>query len=170
MYGGARSPAAPPPVSDATPTAPPDSSRHGKYSDIAQLALQCCALEFLDPDIVTKLDGTTNMTRSERWNRFRLDESWWSPMLEHYRRESLTAAPEQATISISENSIINSSLAFGSAPLPRPELLPPRVSLSPGTHKYVLVRATHPSTPNRIEWFVKSAAPNECGGPYHGTF
>jgi len=52
---------------------------------------------------------------------------------------------------------------------PRPGLLPPRVSLSPGAHKYVLIRATHPHPDATVEWFVKSAAPDECGGPYHGN-
>jgi hypothetical protein len=42
--------------------------------------------------------------------------------------------------------------------------------LSPGRNKYVLIRASHPTDPvAKEEWFVKSAAPSECGGPYHGN-
>lgn len=44
-----------------------------------QLALQCCALEFLDPDVkVVKYDGTEAAVPSNRWNRYQLNESWWS--------------------------------------------------------------------------------------------
>ena len=44
-----------------------------------QLALQCCALEFLDPDVkVVKYDGTLTAVPSSRWNRYQLNESWWS--------------------------------------------------------------------------------------------
>mmetsp|Transcript_11995 Transcript_11995/g.23034 ORF Transcript_11995/g.23034 Transcript_11995/m.23034 type:complete len:228 (-) Transcript_11995:235-918(-) len=58
--------------------------------------------------------------------------------------------------------------------------LPPIVQLSPGAHKYVLVKAekSSPNHPNEnhdiastttktTQWFVKSASPQECGGPYH---
>lgn len=59
--------------------------------------------------------------------------------------------------------------------------LPPLVQLSPGTHKYVLVRAKMKRTrattslnadppspfPSKTLWFVKSASPQECGGAYH---
>lgn len=98
------------------------------YFDSEKLALQCCELSFIDPD---RQDRNT-LKRSDRWNRFQLDTSWWRPILNPAR----------------------------------PELLPKRVSLSPGVHKYVLVKATHPA--GETEWFVKSASPSECGGAYHG--
>ena len=47
----------------------------------------------------------------------------------------------------------------------RPDLLPPRVQIEPGRHKYVLVRAS--SSAGDDYWFVKSASPRECGGAYH---
>jgi hypothetical protein len=40
--------------------------------------------------------------------------------------------------------------------------------LSPGKNKYVLIRATHPND-KVVQCFVVSAAPSECGGPYHGN-
>ena len=45
---------------------------------------------------------------------------------------------------------------------------PLQVMLCPGTHKYMLVKATHPSN-NEDRWFVKSAAPSQCGGLYHAN-
>lgn len=138
------------------------------FCDQERLALQCCDLEFLDPDVIAKHDGTTNMTRSQRWNRFQLKTAWWTPLLEKYERESKAMAPEQATTSTMD--VETASTATSTRKRPRPELLPPRVSLSPGKNKYVLVRAAHPATPEQIEWFVKSAAPSECGGPYHGKW
>jgi hypothetical protein len=39
--------------------------------------------------------------------------------------------------------------------------------LSPGRHKYVIIKATDPYTDEIYKWFVKSASPQECGGPYH---
>jgi len=48
-----------------------------------------------------------------------------------------------------------------------PEGLPPEAILSPGRHKYIIVKAIDPSTGDIYKWFVKSASPQECGGPYH---
>ena len=45
--------------------------------------------------------------------------------------------------------------------------LPPQAILSPGRNKYVLVKALDPNNGNVFKWFVKSASPQECGGPYH---
>jgi 23S rRNA-/tRNA-specific pseudouridylate synthase len=50
-----------------------------------KVALQCCELEFLDPDIIVKEDGILFMQRSERWNRFRLERAWWTPLLQQYQ-------------------------------------------------------------------------------------
>lgn len=50
----------------------------------------------------------------------------------------------------------------------RPELLPPRVQLSVGRHKYVLIQGVDPTGNSAVEWFVKSASPAECGGAHHG--
>lgn len=143
------------------------------YKDSAVMALQCCALEFVDPDIVEKKNGEETMKRSQRWNSFQLDEAWWTPLLHAYdRSKKESAGSAVATTSIEEDTrlqtAIKTPLAGDNTKLPRPELLPPRVSLSKGANKYVLIRATHPLS-EKVEWFVKSAAPNECGGPYHGN-
>ena len=44
--------------------------------------------------------------------------------------------------------------------------LPERVLLSQGSNKYIVVRA---HLDNNEEWFVRSASPEECGGPYHAN-
>ena len=44
--------------------------------------------------------------------------------------------------------------------------MPSFVQLSPGVHKYVLVSAR---LHGKKYWFVKSASPQECGGPYHAN-
>jgi 23S rRNA-/tRNA-specific pseudouridylate synthase len=161
-----------------------------------RLALQCCGLEFLDPDLVVvetkskkkkkkqKNDENVIMRPSDRWNQFWLDEAWWTPFLQQYEEEQENVAPEEATTTlISGLGLIETPPAAetskqvatsqgasrrdGNNKPARPDLLPPRVSLSPGKNKYVLIRATHPND-EQVQWFVKSAAPHECGGPYHG--
>jgi len=80
---------------------------------------------------------------------FRLDNAWWTDSL----------AAMDAT-----NMVVDSSQAPKAS---RPDLLPARVQLSPGLNKYVLVHAIH--SDGDEQWFVKSASPSECGGPYHGN-
>jgi RNA pseudouridylate synthase len=157
QYGGAQ----------AVPTTDPSS---GELSN-ERLALQCCQLEFLDPDHDTNKDGKATLIRSNRWNRFRIDQAWWTPLLQAYDAQMAQITPDQATTSSADDAVRTTSATAKA----RSDLLPPRVSLSPGKHKYVLLRAEHPSAPTNttptnttVEWFVKSAAPHECGGPYHG--
>ncbi|GAX16692.1 hypothetical protein FisN_21Hh133 [Fistulifera solaris] len=143
------------------------------YQASAQLALQCCALEFADPDIVEKSDGTESMRRSRRWNSFYLDAAWWTPFLRAYdsNKEADGGSRMGATTNLTEENKLEQTISVSpvqTTKRPRPELLPPRVSLSKGANKYVLIRATHPLT-DTVEWFVKSAAPSESGGPYHGN-
>jgi RNA pseudouridylate synthase len=141
-----------------------------------RLALQCCALEFVDPDIATdkpQRDGTYPMVRSERWNRFRLKSAWWTPLLDQFDLAVLgNATKEQVPSDFGTRDRAQVSDVFAksqtAAKLPRPQLLPQRVSLSRGRNKYILIRAVHPAIPTQEEWFVKSASPKECGGPYHG--
>jgi 23S rRNA-/tRNA-specific pseudouridylate synthase len=52
-----------------------------------KVALQCCELEFLDPDIIVKQDGVLFMKESERWNHFRLETAWWTPLLQQYQEK-----------------------------------------------------------------------------------
>jgi hypothetical protein len=154
------------------------------YNSSERLALQCCELEFLDPDIAskTKWDGSKELSMhiSKRWNRFRLEEAWWTNLLRQYDEQLRTLPPEEITTLDSDTSFSSTTIqkeegsskdkteAVAVKPA-RPELLPQRVQLSPGRNKYVLIRATH-SNDDKVQWFVKSAAPHECGGPYHGKY
>lgn len=146
-----------------------------------RLALQCCELEFLDPDMIQHSNGTLSLKPSARWNRFRLDRAWWTEPLEEYREAALLNAESQATVPASGAAASESDSPNPTASAvpdrSRRELLPPRVSLSSGRHKYVLIRASSLEAGEEqrdnhecdVEWFVKSAAPHECGGPYHGN-
>lgn len=78
MYGG---------VNLSTPSVLTSTSQPEGYEDSDRLALQCCELKFPDPDYVNT-GGTKNKIvaiESERWNRFRLDEAWWSSHLDCYK-------------------------------------------------------------------------------------
>ena len=63
-----------------------------------RLALQCCELEFLDPDFITNKQGEVRGIPSEegRWNRFRLDRAWWTPLIERYEEEEEEEEEEAA--------------------------------------------------------------------------
>ena len=142
------------------------SSTHYIHSD--ELALQCCQLEFLDPDVIVKDDGTEVLVPSDRWNTFRLDDCWWTPMIENYR-----ASPAGDTTTSLEDVMralkMQENVVAGEKNEPvSEEMFPPQVMISPGAHKYVMVKATHPLD-DKERWFVKSAAPSECGGPYHAN-
>jgi 23S rRNA pseudouridine1911/1915/1917 synthase len=134
-----------------------------------QLALQCCELEFLDPDIsVVKYDGTEGSTPSDRWNRYRLDRSWWTQFIETFRQSAAhelttSSADLQGAMALSAQAMLAQTGNVATVEI----LLPPRVSLSPGSLKYVLVKAT---LADQVDlWFVKSENPSKCGGPYHAN-
>lgn len=134
------------------------------YMVADRLALQCCELSFLDPDFRTHRNGTKEGVKSDRWNSFRLGKAWWTPLLSHF--QSIDAANTQA-----DDNPIN---GFDeSSQLARVELLPPKVQLALGRHKYVLVKAFDPrhdrakTDSSDVHWFVRSASVTECGGPYH---
>jgi len=57
------------------------------YQQSARLALQCCKLEFLDPDVMVKTGGTEVLIRSQRWNTFELRTAWWTQLLETYMEQ-----------------------------------------------------------------------------------
>jgi hypothetical protein len=147
-------------------------SKPSDVYDAGRLALQCCGLEFLDPDVAIKMNGETTMNRSNRRNKFQLEQAWWTPMTRAYMestQQELSA--EESTTSVSD--VLLSSQEprqqkSSSNSVTRPDLLPNRVALAPGKNKYVLVKATHPMNGTE-EWFVKSATPKDCGGPYHGN-
>jgi len=173
------------------------------------LALQCYYLKFLDPDISTNKHNETiycipGEKKENNYNEYQLNDTdtWWYSHLQNYSitttsQEETTIATtniqdlqkatemiptattnKRTTTTLKEEDTTNSS----SSVLYRPELLPPRVSLSPGIDKYIVVKAIA-MIPNSNEedketeitnnnqkktlWFVKSASIEECGGPYH---
>jgi 23S rRNA-/tRNA-specific pseudouridylate synthase len=137
---------------------------------LERMALQCSFLKFLDPDVVVKEDGDEILLPSNRWNEYTLDKSWWSPLLQEYAREAaLEGAATTSLLDIEKKKInVADSMSLSSSSRHFPsDLLPPRVALSPGKHKYVLVKAV--SEAGEALWFVKSAAPFQCGGPYHAN-
>jgi hypothetical protein len=146
------------------------TSTHYIHSD--ELALQCCQLEFLDPDIVVKGEGTEVMVPSDRWNTFRLDECWWTPLIDTYRAQSSSTGEATTSSNGVERALKmqkkDASEVDRNTNTLVADMIPPQVALSPGVHKYVLVKATHSSKDDE-RWFVKSAAPSECGGPYHAN-
>jgi hypothetical protein len=136
-------------------------STHHMAAD--RLALQCCELAFIDPDIKDRPDGSREGVQSGRWNSFTLDEAWWSSILSQYR-VALTSEPQGDRARSGSDSIFKEA---------RVELLPPKLQLALGKNKYVLVKAVspqrgcnEPESPD-VHWFVKSAPANKCGGPYH---
>lgn len=66
-----------------------------------RLALQCCSLKFLDPQQVpTSMERghrADNVTRSERWNSFRLESGFWAPFLNLYHAESAVIVSSEVT-------------------------------------------------------------------------
>jgi len=169
-----------------------------KYRDSERLALQCTRLEFLEPvdGVVEVEDGSTHRRRSkanaadvdppfvssDRWNRFELKRAWWSNFVEQYEQDVTDERDDTATISSQDPAFSNNKSTIEKDKNqivqkgPRPDLLPHRVQLSAGRNKYVLVRAFLPPGSTKANdndpanyWFVKSASPEESGGPYHGN-
>ena len=135
------------------------------YTHSERLALRCSYLKFLDPDIITGWDGKEDLQPSNRWNEYRLDESWWTPLLDTYKQES-----EQGEVTTSMEDLQKATSSSTKTPSLRSksDSLPPQVALSPGTNKYVLIKATNKDVDETL-WFVKSASPAECGGLYHAN-
>lgn len=140
-----------------------NNGRGGLFSATERLALRCSFLKFLDPDVITKEDGTEDLQPSNRWNEYRLEDSWWTPFLEKYTMDSVEG---DATTNL-EDLTRTPSMAHSSEGT-MTDLLPSLVQLTPGTNKYVLIKATSADIDQTL-WFVKSASPAECGGPYHAN-
>ena len=137
--------------------------RGGLFSASERLALRCSFLKFLDPDVITKEDGTEDLQPSNRWNEYHLDDSWWTPFLEKYSKDSVQG---DATTNLDD--LATYPFTVHSTEGTMPDLLPSLVQLTPGTNKYVLVKAIRTDIDQTL-WFVKSASPAECGGPYHAN-
>ncbi|GKZ00495.1 hypothetical protein MPSEU_001002000 [Mayamaea pseudoterrestris] len=151
--------------------ATPVDMEYGVHVSAPRLALQCCELEFIDPDVRLKEDGTVYLTRSHRWNKFRIEAAWWTRAMEEYHLSMQSLSSDEATTFADDAAFValtNGTQQSTNRKIARRDLLPSRIQLSPGKNKYVLVKATHPDEREEV-WFVKSAAPNECGGPYHAN-
>ena len=59
-----------------------------------RLALQCSALEFLDP--MNSTENSNAMRRSDKWNSFHLDTAFWSPYIEQYVSETTEISLQHA--------------------------------------------------------------------------
>jgi 23S rRNA-/tRNA-specific pseudouridylate synthase len=161
--------------------------QQGKPPQQQLLALQCCQLSFLDADYETAWNpkkrariarGRPN--QEGRRVEARLDEAWWTPILREHSSNGeamidLDLGGDADAVVENEQHRSGQFAASGTTTerrdqtiLRRPDLLPPRVQLSPGRNKYVLARLRDPET-SRTVWFVKSAAPDECGGGYHAN-
>ena len=143
------------------------------FLDSERLALQCCSLEFLDPDHNVTLDGIEKKKarRSQRWMKFRLESAFWSPFLSQYDADSSELSSSRATSSLDAEVPLIKQATEDSGLRPDANIiatadLPERVLLSQGSNKYIVVRA---HLDNNEEWFVRSASPEECGGPYHAN-
>jgi hypothetical protein len=139
------------------------------YMDSGKLALQCYELEFLDPDYVKNKKGNEEAIRSNNVSKFRLQKAWWSPYLEQYESENDTqnsATTSKTDLKIAKEMKESETKidAKYSNDVQLTENIK-RIQLSPGSHKYVIIKATRPS--EDPDWFVKTASPEECGGPFH---
>lgn len=74
----------------------PDKSPK-RFLDSEKLALQCCGLSFIAPQIKIERNadfGTETTTLvspyygEEQWKTFRLDDAWWSPFLHEHRKNN----------------------------------------------------------------------------------
>ena len=129
-------------------------------------------LQFLDPDFKKgKKKGEQVAILSDRINKFRLDSAWWSPFLDKYNMnidDVPTNAEDLVTASLMRSSVADSNEKRTSGQnnidVDMDEVR--AIQLSPGQNKYVIVKASSPNL-EEPKWFVKSASPSECGGPYH---
>lgn len=99
-------------------------------------------------------------------NKFRLESSWWTPFLVKYK-DSNSATTSEADLK--DASTMQSSEAVehrSRVSVNEIKCKIEKVQLSAGANKYVIIKASSPSL-EKPEWFVKSASPAECGGPYH---
>lgn len=155
LYGGAK----------GLPHTSHSSEYQPGYVNSEKLGLHCCELEFLDPDYYTNAKGHVNGIRSDRWNTFRLEDSWWSPLLSSHS-DNISDAPTTTSDYEIASTIRKSKKKKNQLPSPNQnEKNTPNIRLSPGSHKYVIIKAMQPGF--NPTWFVKSASPVECGGLYH---
>ncbi|CAJ1943483.1 unnamed protein product [Cylindrotheca closterium] len=169
-----------------------DSSEHAAAGTILRdefaqlLALQCCHLGFWDADYKPvwhkkKRREILEGRLSDRWISVTLDSAWWTEYIAAAAGKSLSSTDTSSTTTATTSaadvelvqqqkdkqrrlglSLVGDDEEFANA---RVDLLPPTVQLSQGANKYVLIKVD--GKDDKIHWFVVSASPSECGGPYH---
>jgi 23S rRNA-/tRNA-specific pseudouridylate synthase len=145
--------------------------------NVQLLALQCCQIGFWDANYEQvwnrkRRKDIIQGSPSDRWVSAVLHAAWWTPHLKVSRAtDNETTSNEDLELLLKQKHHQNSnqsSLAETQEEKgARVDLLPPTVQLSPGENKYVLMKAV--SENETVYWFVKSASPEECGGPYHAN-
>lgn len=152
------------------------------YYDPQLLALQCAKVRFRDADYTEvwnrrrRKNIPQGIPSADRWIEASLDQAWWTPLLQqqqhHPADDSITSAQDMELLQLQEQTIRQTKQSSDSEMSRRPELLPRTVQLSPGRHKYVIVQVqvqVKEDDQQEHRWFVKSASPMECGGPYHAN-
>jgi len=159
QYGGA--------VAQPTEDLGKPEKRDGFLSlgDSEELCLQCCSLEFLEPHLAVDSTGES-MVPSQRWKKFSLSGSSWTDFLDAYSCAELSSESVTSSLSDEEPLLTQRREESHDAATSTPNELPQTVLLSVGTNKYVVVRAQRAG---QAYWFVRSASPAECGGPYHAN-
>lgn len=150
LYGGALTPSS----IDETIT---DNNKPGGYKESECLCLQCCELSFRNPN------------EHDHMDTFRLEEAWWSTWLQEYDQNPTLA---EATTGSNDNSAKIKAMQESSntnivEKRQKDISKIPMCQLSPGKNKYVIIKATAESARKEPLWFIRSASPHECGGPYH---
>lgn len=138
-----------------------------RYTNSEQLALQCCELQFPDVDYSINKKGDIVSVPSERFNKFRLETAWWTPFLseDHGSFSSMTTNLDDLSVASTMRRRSSSNESNNKQEKNHDKDIP-TVQLSVGANKYVIIKATS-SGSKEVKWFVKSATPEECGGPYH---
>jgi hypothetical protein len=151
------------------------------------LALQCCEVEFPDAEYETvwsrkrRRDVVQGRPSNDRTVHASLSQAWWTPLLTEYMssesafgaidydiRISDTNAKQDSESTLKPSHLEEEAKHTPTNPEYRPDLLPPPIMISPGRNKYVVGKLRDPVT-HKNRWFVKSASPEECGGPYHAN-
>jgi len=146
------------------------------------LALQSSYVGFWDANYEQawnqrRRKNITQGIKSDRWIEVSLDTAWWTSILVEEKDEK--AGDDAITSSIDMDLVHKIKSSSSSSSLDKlPEtkrddhkelLLPPTVQLSIGRNKYVMVRVDGYMGTEESKWFVRSAKPIECGGPYHAN-
>ena len=133
-----------------------DNDKLGGYKESKCLCLQCCELSFRNP------------IEDDHMDTFRLEEAWWSTWLQEYDQDPpLAEATTGSNDSSAEIKAMQKSSNVNIVEERQKDVSTvPLCRLSPGKNKYVIIKATESERKEPL-WFIRSASPDECGGPYH---